>query len=523
MKHPPNKLATPTEAEAANPNTPYTSTTMSTLSFNAQAAQAERHANELLAAWCEHGTEQCHLEPELFPTARHQEIARRVILATEGGEKGWAEVCTRFLDDENLRRSFIEAVQEQVVPTTRAGAKRLVDSIRAFHYEKTKVEIGQRIAKKLESGDPVDGELSKLHELQKQADGPRTSLRERAYQFAFDPKQIPPPDEVCLKIGEYPIAASGNLTVIQGKSKVGKSSATSAVLGSAQRGTHYATGDTLALDWVKDSNGAIIHLDTEQSRHDWHTSVCNSIKRGGMPEVCPRLISLPLIMFNRSERMEILKQAMLYEAERFGSVDLVVIDGVADLCQSTNDEQEALEVVSQLMALAQEHSTAIICVLHENPGSDSGKTRGHLGSELNRKAFANVRIDKDNESAVSTIWGMDMRKRGIPKEQGFCFAWDNDAGMHTFKGRADGVKAANAELKKTENYRKDWRAIYDRANQIGTNQGCPSLSVDEVIEVMRDMDGTENPPSHEAIKKRMQRAERVGVLKKKDAGRWTLT
>ncbi len=54
------------------------------------------------------------------------------------------------------------------------------------------------------------------------------------------------------------------------------------------------------------------------------------------------------------------------------------------------------------MALAQVYHCPIFCVLHENPGSDQGKTWGHLGSELNHKAFVNLRIDKDTETSVST-------------------------------------------------------------------------------------------------------------------------
>ena len=41
------------------------------------------------------------------------------------------------------------------------------------------------------------------------------------------------------------------------------------------------------------------------------------------------------------------------------------------------------------------NSPPVFCVLHENPGTEQAKTRGHLGSDLNRKAFANLRIDKD--------------------------------------------------------------------------------------------------------------------------------
>ena len=140
------------------------------------------------------------------------------------------------------------------------------------------------------------------------------------------------------------------------------------------------------------------------------------MKRSGLPSVSGRLLSIPLVRFARSERLTILELALAKQKAKFGTIDAVVIDGVADLCASPNDEAESLELVSRLHALAQQYSTPIFCVLHENPFGE-GKTRGHLGSELNRKAFANLRIDKDAETSVSTMWGLDMRKRDIPQNQ----------------------------------------------------------------------------------------------------------
>ena len=349
---------------------------------------------------------------------------------------------------------------------------------------------------------------------------PATStLRERAYSLRFDPHEVPPPDEVCLVIGDVPIASRGNLTAIQGKSKVGKSATISAMLGATYRGKFSASGDTLCMSWTGTDGGAIVHLDTEQSRADWHGLVSRGITRSGISAGDPRLVSLPLVMFARSERLEILRQSLRFERNRQGSIDLVVIDGVADLCASPNDEGNALELISQLMAMAQEFNAAFVCVLHENPGSDSGKTRGHLGSELNRKAFANLRIDKDAETSVSTIYGTDMRKRDLPKEHGFCFAWDHAAGMHTFQGRAAGLKAAQKESAAIAKETAYFREIFAPR---GTNTTCPALTPDEAIEAHRDNGGTEKSPNRDAMKKRMQRAEIIGVLRKSSITTWAL-
>jgi hypothetical protein len=116
-----------------------------------------------------------------------------------------------------------------------------------------------------------------------------------------------------------------------------------------------------------------------------------------------------------------------------------------------------------------------------------------------------------------------MRKRDIPKEQGFCFAWDDAAGMHVFQGRAGGVKAAERDRKAIEEARSYWSKIYEMAQDIGTKSICPDLSPKEAVEIDRDMSGTKKEMKTDTMKKRMQRHEILGVLRKTQEGRWTLT
>ena len=50
-----------------------------------------------------------------------------------------------------------------------------------------------------------------------------------------------------------------------------------------------------------------------------------------------------------------------------GGIRLVVIDGIADLMRSANDETESLAIVDELYRLAGIFNTCIICVLHFVP------------------------------------------------------------------------------------------------------------------------------------------------------------
>jgi hypothetical protein len=79
--------------------------------------------------------------------------------------------------------------------------------------------------------------------------------------------------------------------------------------------------------------------------------------------------------------------------------------------------------------LAIRYQCGMFTVLHENPGSEIGKTRGHLGSQLERKQFAGLRLAKDKDE-ITTVWTDRSRKASIPKSQGIRFAYDKEAGLH---------------------------------------------------------------------------------------------
>ena len=477
--------------------------------------RAERNAKILLALWMDHGRiPALDFATERFPTEPLAILAERITDALARGRRGWTEIFADTADNAVI--SCDEALREHEAKHGETNVAELRQHLGDFHNVKARQLAAWRFQDALERGEDTAEIVAELAALNAE-ELDSSNLLSRAYRVAYDPDETPPPDEACMAIGDVAVAARGNLTALQGKSKVGKSAVVSAILGAAQRGQYAVKGDTFRFEWEGLAEGAIIHLDTEQSRADWHGLVTRSIHRAGIPVVSDRLVSLPLVMFARSERLMILEGALAKEADRHGRIDVVIIDGIADLCKSPNDETESLELVSRIHALAQKYECAIFAILHENPSTDQAKTRGHLGSELNRKAFANLRIDKDTETSISTIFGTDMRKRDIPKEQGFCFAWDDEAGMHLFQGRAAGLHAARKEAEKAAKEREFFAPIFDSKRD---KTPCPVLTVADALEIIRDMDGTENLPKADTLKKRMQRAEILGVLRKSERGGW---
>ena len=82
------------------------------------------------------------------------------------------------------------------------------------------------------------------------------------------------------------------------------------------------------------------------------------------------------------ERRSLLKEAV----ERYGP-DLVIVDGIRDLVNDINDGVLAQEVMEELLHLATERNCCIVCVLHQNKGSEDHNLRGWIGTDLMNKAF----------------------------------------------------------------------------------------------------------------------------------------
>ena len=113
-------------------------------------------------------------------------------------------------------------------------------------------------------------------------------------------------------------------------------------------------------------------------------------------------------------------------AAAHGGIHSVIIDGVADLVLDVNDAEECNGIVAELHAQAIRYDCAILCVIHKNPGTE--KVRGHLGSQIERKAETNLSLEKEDE--VTVVWSAKQRRAPIDKKTGPRFRWDDDLKMH---------------------------------------------------------------------------------------------
>ena len=263
-----------------------------------------------------------------------------------------------------------------------------------------------------------------------EAERERQQLCEQLDTRRYDHDHPPAKPEPIFTLAGHSIATPGNIVVIQSKVKTGKSGFVGAKI--ARAVSEDKTGDYLGIEARPNAEGkAVVHFDTEQSRYDAYQIIATSLRRGSLEAPPSHLRSYCLADIDRKTRRKMLKVEMERANEEHGGIFCVLIDGIGDLVVNVNDPDESNEFVSELHQLAIKYDTVIIVVLHENPGdaNTGGKTRGHLGSELERKAETNLRLEKDGEG-ITTVWTEKSRHSLIVKARGVTFQWDDFEGMH---------------------------------------------------------------------------------------------
>jgi hypothetical protein len=238
--------------------------------------------------------------------------------------------------------------------------------------------------------------------------------------------------EEVISAGDVPLGTQGNILCITGGEGTGKSNYVAALIAGAVIKDNHPI-DTLGVSVRPNSdNKAILLYDTEQSEVQLFKNVSNLLKRAKLKEKPKELRAFSLTGMSRKERLQAIVQSMDKYHYEYESIRLVVIDGIADLVLSANDEAESIRIVDELYRLAGIYKTCIVCVLHYVP--NGLKLRGHLGSELQRKAAAIMSIELDSEPSISVVKALKVRDGSpldVPLMQ---FSWDKEMGMHIYIG-----------------------------------------------------------------------------------------
>jgi hypothetical protein len=237
----------------------------------------------------------------------------------------------------------------------------------------------------------------------------------------------------------------GNLLGITGGEGTGNSNyAGSLIAGTIRQSDHI---DTLGTNIQQNrENKAVLLYDTEQSETQLYKNISSMLKRGKNESMPACFKAYCLTSMSRRERMQAIVQSMDRFYYQFKDIQMVVIDGIADLVRCANDEAESIAVIDELYSLAGIYKTCIVCVLHFIPSGM--KLRGHLGSELQRKAAAILSIERDGDTPTSVVKALkvcDGNPRDVPLVQ---FEWSRELQMHTFTGEK--TKEEKEKRKETE-------------------------------------------------------------------------
>ena len=225
------------------------------------------------------------------------------------------------------------------------------------------------------------------------------------------------------------------LVAITGKAKSGKTFVTSMLMA---KGTSPLPPPTGGGELLRNGETPlkVLWYDTEQSDESTQDILKNRVMKmitGGKAQQTELFNEQqsPFDIFNVRAVEWKQRRALLLEAVHRCKPDLVIIDGIRDLVNDINDGVLAQEVMEELLHLATTEACCIVCVLHQNKGSEDHNLRGWIGTELMNKAFEVYACEKL------------MPQRIFKVEQTLTRKYDIEQTMY-FEVGADGLPAVCA-------------------------------------------------------------------------------
>ena len=244
-----------------------------------------------------------------------------------------------------------------------------------------------------------------------------------------------PPHEFLYTWNGVPCFARGELVAVTGKAKSGKTYLNSILMAAAgvqgtesgeshspeiKERSRILSGTTdkaiLGLKRIREKPLRVVWIDTEQSADSTHEILRDRI--GAMmgaeaSEDAYHVFNLRQVRWQ--DRMTLVLAAIA-----ICMPDLVIFDGIRDVVGDINNYEEAQNTIGQLLKVASEYKTCIVCVLHQNKAAEDKTLRGALGTELQNKSFETYECKKDPETRIFSIQQTATRKYDMPNKIQFC-------------------------------------------------------------------------------------------------------
>ena len=223
-------------------------------------------------------------------------------------------------------------------------------------------------------------------------------------------KHVPEPDVIIYygfddKGKEVSLLTRGEFSAIVAQSKTKKSFNKSLIEAAFMGGKTNNYTNHIRCG-VKKNKGWLISIDTEQGEYYAH----NTFKRTERISGCRYDKYKPIQTRSKTveERIALIDY-IVFESEYAGNIDLLVIDGVADLVYNTNDIETSTKVASKMLQWTSIGKLHLMTVIHKTGSSD--KARGHLGTSVQIKTEAIILMDSLTDEKGDFI----MNEQGFPE------------------------------------------------------------------------------------------------------------
>jgi len=215
----------------------------------------------------------------------------------------------------------------------------------------------------------------------------------------YDPGYIPNSENIVLTIDNKHTGSLQNFVVISGLPKAGKSTFISAIISSA-----FVPFDVFTMKiHLPQDRRRICYFDTESSDYDFYRQI-NKIK--GFSQLTELPDNFDAYQVREDSSLDIKKLIDRY-LELTPDCSILVIDGLLDLLNDSNDTTESSLLTKWLKKITKIYNILVITVLHQSKSNLS--TTGHIGSATDRFAQSTLDIVKDKDKNMYILSSRFMR------------------------------------------------------------------------------------------------------------------
>lgn len=337
-------------------------------------------------------------------------------------------------EQERILQTRLKMALEKAVTSADApsvDAVDLAEAIQDNYYTSVDERSRKEAIEQLKSGATISSVIDYLYSV---ANIPTGYLGLERFDYTSPRTDI---GALVSRMG-VPVIVRGNLHFIVGEAKTFKTHVAVSMMGAC-----LGADPELCLGFeASDGVHKVLHVDTEQSDGDLYANARLVLSKAGMDDSVQHeeYVVYSLIPYSAAERMDRVLTCIAHEKP-----DIVFIDGLVDLVDDFNDLGKCKRAIDSLYAAACSSGSAIVLVLHFNPGST--RARGHLGTILMQKAWGGLALCK-NILGITVYNGGLCRAREISP---FNITFDEERGDVVLSDKTVVSRSAQKEAKKIEN------------------------------------------------------------------------